>query len=125
DQQMDLETADIGLHAAPIITKDVIVVGAAHSPGTVPKSRINVKGLIRGYDTWLKDSWSYTGNTGAWAQMSADEQLGLVYVPTEMPTNDYFGGHHPGDNLFSDSILALDAKTGKRVWHFQTVHHDI
>ncbi len=147
DQRMDPVTSDIGLQAAPIIANDVIVVGAAHSPGVWPKSMRNEKGFVRGYDvrtgerlwifhtipmagefgadTWLNDSREYTGNTGAWAQMSADEALGLVYVPTEAPTNDAYGGHRPGDNLFADSVLALDLKTGRRVWHFQTVHHDV
>jgi quinoprotein glucose dehydrogenase len=147
DQDIDPVTGDIGLHAAPIVVKDVIVVGAAHSAGIAPKSRVNVKGYVRGYDvrtgrrlwifhtvptagefggdTWLEDSASYTGNTGAWAQMSADEQLGYVYVPTEMPTNDGYGGHRPGANLFADSVVALDVNTGKRVWHFQMIHHDM
>ena len=147
DQHVDPTTGDVGLHAAPLIAKDVIVVGAAHTGGVTPKSRLNVKGHVRGYDvrtgkrlwifhtvpmpgefghdTWLKDSASYTGNTGAWAQMSADEDLGLVYVPTETPTSDGYGGHRPGDNLFADTLLALDVKTGRRVWHFQTVHHDL
>ena len=147
DQYMDPVDSDIGLQAAPIIANDVIVVGAAHSPGVWPKSMRNEKGFVRGYDvrtgrrlwifhtvpmagefgaeTWLNDSREYTGNTGAWAQMSADEELGLVYVPTEAPTNDAYGGHRPGDNLFGNSVLALDLKTGRRVWHFQTSHHDI
>ena len=147
DQVIDPIESDIGLQAAPIIAADVIVVGAAHSPGVAPRSMRNTKGFVRGYDvrsgrrlwifhtvplagefgadTWLNDSREYTGNTGAWGQMSADEELGLVYVPTEAPTNDAYGGHRPGDNLFADSILALDIKTGERRWHFQTVHHDI
>lgn len=147
DQHMDPVDSDIGLQAAPIIANDVIVVGAAHSPGVWPKSMRNEKGFVRGYDvrtgrrlwifhtvpmagefgaeTWLNDSREYTGNTGAWAQMSADEELGLVYVPTEAPTNDAYGGHRPGDNLFANSVLALDLQTGRRVWHFQTSHHDI
>ena len=78
-----------------------------------------------GYDTWLEGSAEYNGNTGVWAQMSADPELGLVYVPVEMPTGDYYGGNRPGDNLFADSLVALDVKTGKRKWHFQTVHHDV
>lgn len=152
DQAMDPIAADIGLHAAPIVARDVVVVGSAHAgndpgSGLIPKSRRNVKGMIRGYDvrtgkrlwifhtiprpgefgneTWLNDSWSYTGNTGAWAQMSADEQLGLVYVPTESATNDFYGGHRPGANLFANSIVALDLKTGVRRWHFQTTHHEL
>ena len=78
-----------------------------------------------GYDTWLEGSAEYNGNTGAWAQMSADPELGLVFVPTEMATGDYYGGHRPGDTLFADSIVALDVKTGQRKWHYQSVHHDV
>jgi quinoprotein glucose dehydrogenase len=147
DQLMDPITGEIGLHAAPIIVNDVVVIGAAHLPGGAPRSRRNEKGNIRGYDartgrrlwifhtipqpgefgneTWLKDSWAYTGNTGNWGQMSGDEELGHVYLATEMPTGDYYGGHRPGDNLFADSIVALDVKTGRRIWHFQTIHHDV
>ena len=147
DQPMDLITGEIGLHAAPIIVNDVVVIGAAHLPGGTPKSRRNEKGYVRGYDartgrrlwifhtipqagefgndTWLRDSWAYTGNTGNWGQMSGDEELGYVYLATEMPTGDYYGGHRPGNNLFADSIVALEAKTGKRIWYFQGIHHDV
>ena len=147
DQPVDPITGEIGLHATPIIAKDVIVVGAAHLPGGAPKSRIHEKGFIRGYDartgkrlwifhtiplagefgnnTWERDSWSYTGNTGVWAQMTIDEELGLVYLPVELPTGDYYGGHHPGSNLFAESLVALDLKTGQRKWHYQLVHHGI
>ncbi len=152
DQVIDPVAADIGLHAAPIIAQGVIVIGSAHAgndpgSGVVPRSRTNVKGMVRGYDvrtgqrlwifhpiprpgefgneTWLNDSWSYTGNTGAWSQMSADEELGLVYVPTESATNDFYGGHRPGPNLFANSVVALNLKTGTRRWHFQTTHHEL
>jgi quinoprotein glucose dehydrogenase len=147
DQQIDIETADIGLHATPLIANDVVVIGAAHTAGTAPRSMRNVKGHVRGYDvrtgkrlwifhtipspgefgndTWLDDSWSYTGNAGLWGQMSADEQLQMVYLPIEAPTNDLYGGHRRGANLFSSSLVALNIKTGKRVWHFQMIHHDI
>ncbi len=147
DQVIDLETGEIGLHAAPVIGNNVIVIGAAHLPGSVPKSRIHEKGYIRGFDvrtgkrlwifhtipqkgefgsdTWEKDSASYTGNGGVWAQMSVDEQLGLVYLPVELPTGDYYGGHRPGAGLFGESIVALDIKTGKRKWHYQLVHHGV
>ena len=147
DQVMDPITGEIGLHAAPIVVRNVVVVGAAHLTGGAPKSRRNEKGYIRGFDvrtgkrlwifhtipqpdefgndTWLKDSWAYTGNTGNWGQMSADEELGHVYLATEMPTGDYYGGHRHGNNLFADSIVALDVATGKRVWHFQAIHHDV
>jgi quinoprotein glucose dehydrogenase len=144
---LDLDTAELGLNATPLVVGDVIVVGAAHRPGGNPRTMRNVKGYVRGYDartgkrlwifhtiprpgqfgydTWLEGSAEYNGNTGVWAQMSADPELGLVYVPVEMPTGDYYGGNRPGDNLFADSLVALDVKTGKRKWHFQTVHHDV
>ncbi len=144
----DLEpTSEIGLHATPIVSGHTLVVGAAHLPGGSPRSRTNVKGYFRafdlrtgdrkwifhtipaadefGNDTWLDGSWRYTGNTGVWAQMSIDPELNMAFVPVEAPTNDYYGGHRPGDNLFSSSIVAVDLDTGERVWHFQTVHHDI
>ncbi len=147
DQQMNLETGDIGLHATPIVAGNTVIVGAAHTPGGTPRSKTNEKGFVRGYDiktgkrlwifhtiprpgefgndTWEKDSWSYTGNAGVWGQMTVDEELGYVFIPVEMPTGDTFGGHRPGANLFSDSLVALDLKTGKRVWHYQFIHHDM
>jgi quinoprotein glucose dehydrogenase len=78
-----------------------------------------------GYDTWQRGSEEYTGNTGVWAQMSADEELGLLYLPVEMPTGDYYGGHRPGAGLFGESLVALDVKTGKRKWHYQFIKHGI
>jgi quinoprotein glucose dehydrogenase len=78
-----------------------------------------------GNDTWGNDSWKIAGDLGAWNPMTADEELGYVYVPLTSPTAAWYGGWRPGDNLFSNSIVALDVKTGKRVWHFQTVHHDL
>ena len=147
DQDVDLDTAELGLNATPLVVGDVIVVGASHRPGGSPRTTRNAKGYVRGYDartgkrlwifhtipkqgefgydTWLENSAEYNGNTGVWAQMSADPELGLVYVPTEMATGDYYGGHRPGNTLFADTLLALDAKTGKRKWHYQTVHHDV
>jgi quinoprotein glucose dehydrogenase len=147
DQPMDLITGEVGLHAAPVIVNDVVVVGAAHLAGSVPKSKTNQKGYVRGFDartgrrlwifhtiprpgefgndTWLNDSWSYTGNTGVWAQMSADPELGVIYMPVELPTGDYYGGHRPGNSLFAESVVALDVKTGKRKWHYQLVHHGV
>jgi quinoprotein glucose dehydrogenase len=147
DQEVDLDTAELGLNATPLVVGDVIVVGAAHRPGSAPRTMRNAKGYVRGYDartgkrlwifhtipqrgefgydTWLEGSAEYNGNTGVWAQMSGDAELGLVYVPVEMPTGDYYGGNRPGNNLFADSLVALDVKTGKRKWHFQTVHHDV
>ena len=84
-----------------------------------------------GNETWLtainqdRASWEYTGNTNMWAWASADEELGYVYLPLSTPTNDYYGGYRPGDNLFAEAIVCLDARTGQRVWHFQAVHHGI
>ncbi|MBM3776836.1 MAG: pyrroloquinoline quinone-dependent dehydrogenase [Acidimicrobiia bacterium] len=147
DQPIDLETGEVGLHSALVIAHDVIVVGAAHLPGGAPKSRVNVKGHVRGYDartgkrlwifhtipqagqpgddTWERDAASYTGNAGVWTQMTIDEDLGLVYLPVELPTGDYYGGHRPGAGLYGESLVALDLKTGQRKWHFQLVHHGL
>jgi quinoprotein glucose dehydrogenase len=147
DQQIDPVTGDLGLHSTPAIAKNVIIVGAAHSPGGVPKSRTNEKGYVRAYDvrtgkrkwifhtipnpgevgneTWLNDSWAYTGNTGSWGQISVDEELGLAYLPIETPTGDLFGGHRHGANLFGESLVAVDLETGQRKWHYQFIHHGI
>jgi quinoprotein glucose dehydrogenase len=147
DQPIDPLSPEIGLHSAPIIANNVIVVGAAHKPGGVPKSKTNVKGYVRGFDaksgrrlwtfhtipkpgefgldTWEQDSWAYTGNTGSWGQASIDAALNMVYIGVEMPTGDYYGGHRPGNNLFSESIVALDLRTGQRKWHYQYIHHGI
>jgi quinoprotein glucose dehydrogenase len=147
DQDLDPIQGEIGLNAAPIVAGDVIVIGAAHRSGGSPVSRRNARGYVRGFDvrtgkrlwifhtiprpgqfgyeTWEGDSATSTGNTGAWAQMSADEALGLVYVPVEMPTGDYYGGHRHGSALFGESLVALDLKTGRRRWHYQFVHHGL
>lgn len=147
DQTLDVETADIGWNGAPIVARNTIVIGAAHRAGTAPRSKEAPKGYIRGFDaktgkrkwifhtiprpgefgndTWLNDSWAYTGHTGVWSQMSIDEELGIAYLPIEIPTGDYFGGHRPGNNLFAESLVALDLETGQRKWHFQFVHHPI
>jgi quinoprotein glucose dehydrogenase len=147
DQDLDLVTADIGLNATPLVAGDVIVVGAAHRFSGSPKTMNNARGYVRGfdvktgkrlwifhtvpkpgeygYDTWLEKSADRNGNTGAWAQFSADLDLGLVYIPVEMPTGDYYGGNRPGDTLFDESLVALDIKTGKRKWHYQITHHGL
>jgi quinoprotein glucose dehydrogenase len=147
DQEIDLVTGEVGLHATPVVANDVVIVGAAHRPGGVVKSKTNVKGFVRGfdvrtgkrlwifhtiprsdefgYDTWEKDSASYTGNTGVWGQVSVDEQLGMAFIPVELPTGDYYGGHRPGNGLFGETVLAVDLKTGQRKWHYQLVHHGI
>ncbi len=145
--EVDLITGSIGLNAPPAVGNNVVVVGAAHLAGSVPRTKENVKGYVRGYDvrtgkrlwifhsvpqpgefgndTWEKDSWSYTGNTGTWGAITIDEELNRVYLATEMPTGDYYGGHRPGANLFADSVVSLDLNTGKRHWYFQAIHHDI
>jgi len=147
DQVMDPITGEIGLHATPVVAKNTIIVGAAHLPGGTPKSRQNEKGYIRGFDartgkrqwifhtipqlgefgndTWEKESWVYTGNAGVWGQISVDEELNTVYLPVELPTGDYYGGHRPGAGLFGESVVAVDLSTGKRKWHYQLVHHGI
>ena len=147
DPGLDLTTAPIGLHATPTIAGNVVIVGAAFETGANPKSRRNVKGAVRGFDvrsgkrlwmfktipepgevgheSWENDSWAYTGNTGVWAQISADEELGLAYLPVELPTHDYYGGARPGNGLFGESLVAIDYRTGERKWHFQLVHHGI
>jgi glucose dehydrogenase len=147
DQDIDLVTGEVGLHATPLVARNVVIVGAAHRSGGVPRSRMNVKGYVRGFDvrtgkrlwifhtipspgeygndSWEKDSWTYTGNAGVWAQMSVDEELGLAYLPVELPTGDYYGGHRPGNGLFGESLVAVDLQTGRRKWHYQLVHHGI
>ncbi len=147
DQEMDLITGEVGLHSTPIVAKNVVIIGAAHRSGGVPRSFKNVKGYVRGFDvrtgkrlwifhtiprpgefgldTWEKDSWAYTGNTGVWGQISVDEELGMAYIPVEAPTGDYFGAHRPGNNLFGETLLAVDLQTGQRKWHYQLVHHGI
>jgi len=142
-----LTMADIGLHASPVIGKDVIVVGAAGREGTTPYRLDEVKGYVRGFDvrtgkrlwtfhtipnrgefgfnTWENGSGERTGHVGVWTQMAIDEDLNMVYLPVETPTNDYYGGARPGDNLFAESLVALDLRTGQRKWHYQIVHHPL
>ena len=143
----DVRTGDWGLNSGPVIGGDVIVIGAAHANGSIWRSFKQVKGYVRGYDvrtgkrlwifhtipqqgefgneTWQKDSWATTGNVGMWTQPSIDEELGLAYLPLEAGTGDYYGGHRPGNNLFAESLVAVELRTGKRVWHYQFVHHGI
>ncbi len=78
-----------------------------------------------GYDTWPKDTWKYEGGTNCWGEMSLDEGRGIIYVPTGAPTYDFYGADRVGNNLFADSLLALDARTGKLIWYYQLVHHDL
>ena len=145
---LDRPRPDIGLigsSSPPMVVGDVAVVGSAMT--AFARTRENIAGFVRGYDartgerlwifhtipvpgefgndTWESESWQYTGNTGAWAPMAADLELGYVYLPLETPTNDLYGGDRPGDNLFAESLVALDAATGERVWHFQFIHHGL
>ncbi len=78
-----------------------------------------------GADSWQNESWRYSGHTNVWGTMAVDEELGLVYLPTGTPTNDWYGGMRPGDNLFAESIVCVDGETGERIWHFQAVHHGL
>ena len=146
-QQIDLEKGDAGLHSTPVVVKDVVIVGMAMKEGMTVVTHDNAKGQVRafdtrtgkqlwafntiprpgefGNDTWLNNSWATNGNTGVWTQISVDEELGLVYLPVESPTSDFYGGHRPGNNLFGESLVCVDLKTGQRKWHYQMVHHPI
>ncbi|MCZ6619624.1 MAG: PQQ-binding-like beta-propeller repeat protein [Gammaproteobacteria bacterium] len=144
---IDLKIGYITSSSPPIVVNGVIVVGNSAEQG-YNQSRIeNIPGDILGYDartgeflwkfdvlpgpgefghdTWENDAWEWTGDISSWAPLSADQKRGIVYVPTNGATLDFYGGFRPGDNLFSTSLIALDVKTGKRLWHFQMVHHDI
>ena len=140
-----VEDGQIGLNSPALVVGDVIVVGAALR-ATAPSPEFPA-GFVRGFDvrtgqqlwifhtipqpgefghdTWEDDAWRTSGNTGVWAPMSADQELGYVYLPVETPTNDLYGGHRPGDNLFAESLVCLDATTGERIWHYQFIHHGI
>src|SRR5467141_163057 len=146
-EQINLESGEIGLHSTPTVAKDVVIVGSSFREGLTVKSHNNTKGLVRawdvrsgkllwtfntiprpgefGNDTWEKESWAINGNTGVWTQITVDEELGLVYLPIETPTSDFYGGHRPGNNLFAESLVCVDLKSGQRKWHYQFVHHPI
>src|SRR6195256_6231644 len=146
-QPIDLETGEIGIHSTPAVVKDVLIIGSAMREGATVPTHNNTKGLVRafdvrtgktlwtfntiprpgefGNDTWEKESWADNGNTGVWTQITADEELGLVYLPVETPSSDFYGGPRPGNNLFAESLVCVDLKTGQRKWHYQFVHHPI
>ncbi|HXV59606.1 MAG TPA: PQQ-binding-like beta-propeller repeat protein, partial [Vicinamibacteria bacterium] len=146
-QGIPLELGYITSSSPPIVVNDVVVVGNSAEQGYEQTRKEMVPGDILAYDartgefkwkfhviprpgevgheTWENDAWKWTGDVSSWAPMSADPELGLVYIPTNGPTIDYYGGFHPGDNLFGTSLIALDVRTGERKWHFQMVHHDI
>lgn len=145
--QADLEKSEIGLHSTPTVVNDVVIVGSSMFEGLGYLYSTNVKGLVRafdvrtgkqiwrfntmpgpgefGHETWENGSWEWTGNTGVWTQITVDPEAGLVYLPVETPTIDEYGGNRHGDNLFAESLVAVDLKTGVRKWHFQFVHHPL
>ncbi len=147
NEQIDLETGEIGVHSTPVVVKDIVIVGSSMKEGATVPTHNNTKGLVRafdvrtgkqlwrfntipgpgefGNDTWENGSWATNGNTGVWTQITVDEELGLVYLPVETPTSDYYGGHRPGSNLFAESLVCVDLKTGQRKWFYQIVHHPI
>ena len=147
DTQIDLEKGEIGLHSTPTVVGDVIIVGSSMFEGLGYRYSTNSKGLVRAFDvrtgkqlwrwntipmpgefgneTWENGSWEWSGNVGVWTQISVDPEAGLVYLPVETPTIDEYGGNRPGNNLFAESLVAVDLKTGVRKWHFQMVHHGL
>ena len=140
-----IDRSQYNITSPPTICRDTIVVGSAVNDR--PRTRRMPPGHVRGYDvrtgalkwvfhtipqggeygieTWENDSWTYSGNTNVWSMMSCDEELGYVYLPTGTATNDWYGGHRLGDNLFADSLVCLDAESGERIWHFQGVRHGV
>jgi len=141
----DVDRGDYTQISAPMVIGDIVVVGSSISD--VPRNKEAPPGHVRGFNvrtgeqewifhtipqadefgvnTWEENSWQYSGNSNVWTLMSADEELGYVYLPVGTPTNDWYGGHRPGDNLFAESLICLDARTGERIWHFQFVHHGV
>jgi quinoprotein glucose dehydrogenase len=147
DQPVDLDANNLGSSSAGVVFEDLIIVGPALAGAARLRSKTGVPGHVTawdtrtgkrrwifhtvpkpgeyGYETWEGDSAKYSGHAGVWAPMSLDAALGYVYLPVEVATSDYYGGHRHGDNLFSSSLVCLNARTGERVWHYQIVHHDI
>jgi quinoprotein glucose dehydrogenase len=144
---IDWSVGAITTSSPPIVVNNTIIVGnSAHQGGGYTRQE-NVPGDVQafdartgehlwtfntipqagefGNDTWENDAWQWSGNVNVWAPLSADPELGLVYLPTDAPTNDYYGGFRPGANLFGSSLVAVDIRTGERRWHFQMIHHDI
>jgi len=147
DKQLDLEKGEIGLHSTPTVAGDTIIVGSSMFEGLGYRYSTNAKGLVRafdiktgkqlwrfntipgpgefGNDSWENGSWEWSGNTGVWTQISVDPVAGLAYLPVETPTIDEYGGNRLGNNLFAESLVAVDLKTGVRKWHFQQIHHGL
>ena len=145
-QRDNLNLLPLSSQSAPLVVGDTIIVGSSINDFSITKEM--PPGFARAYDgrtgrhkwdfhnvpqsadafgvdTWLNESWRYSGNANSWSNMSADPELGYVYLPTSTPTSDYYGGHRPGDNLFAESLVCVDIETGQRVWHFQMVHHGV
>ncbi|NNC63610.1 MAG: PQQ-binding-like beta-propeller repeat protein [Gammaproteobacteria bacterium] len=147
EQGIPKDLGNVSTSSPPIVVNGVIIVGNVHEQGYYQTRTENIPGDILaydlatgeflwkfhviprpgelGHDTWENDAWQRTGDVSSWAPMSADPERGIVYIPTNPPTLDFYGGFRPGDNLFGTSVLALDVQTGERLWHFQTVHHDV
>src|SRR5437879_8864981 len=137
-QPIDLETGEIGVHSTPTVVKDTIIVGSSFREGATVSTHNNTQGLVRDFDarpgqllwtfntiprpgefgseTWENESWAINGNVGVWSQITVDEELGLVYLPVETPTSDFYGGHRPGNNVFAERIVCVAIKTGARKW---------
>ncbi len=134
-------------NAPPLVVRDLVLVGQSMPDQDSASKAEGEVGEVRAFDvrtgrlrwrfraipteddpaakTWESDALRYIGAGNVWAPMAADEELGYVYLPTSSPTNDMYGGHRPGNNLYTSSVVCLDVTTGRRVWHFQTVHHDL
>jgi quinoprotein glucose dehydrogenase len=137
----------IGNSSPPMVYGNTVMIPPALEEGFVPDNMRNTPGYVMafdarsgkqkwafhtvpkagevGADTWEDNSNGYTGNTGVWAPISVDPELGYAYLPVESSTNDYYGGHRKGSNLFANSVVCVDIETGKRIWHYQITHHDI
>ncbi len=140
-----IDPSQYAVSSAPLVAGSTVVVGSAMTEGTGRQEA--PPGHVRGYDvrtgemkwifhtipqpgefgheTWGNESWQHAGGANVWSNMSADPELGYIYLPVGSPVTDYYGGHRPGDNLFANSLVCLDAETGERVWHFQFVHHTV
>jgi quinoprotein glucose dehydrogenase len=146
-QQIDLVNGELGLHSTPTVVDDIVIVGSSMREGSQPLEMNNTKGMTRafdvktgkilwtfhnipqkgefGYDTWENNSADFNGNTGTWASVTVDKELGNAYLPIEEPTNDAYGGTRKGNDLFGDSLVCVDLHTGKMKWYFQMVHHPV